>query len=57
MVEVAPECSECGEDLHVNSVDRPNVDWVKVVCSSCGHVENVSMIRLDSDVRARKDNN
>lgn len=42
------ECGNCGEDLHVNPVDKPNVDWIKVVCSKCEHVEEVSMIRLSA---------
>lgn len=41
-----PECEECGNDLHVNSVDKPHIDWVKVVCSNCGHITEVSMIRV-----------
>lgn len=40
------ECDGCGEDLHVDAVSKPNLDWVKVVCSDCGTVEHVSMIRL-----------
>jgi uncharacterized Zn finger protein len=47
---VSPECEECGKDLHVDSVKRPNVDWVKVVCSSCGHITEVSMVRIGSEV-------
>jgi len=54
---MAPNCDKCGEDLHVNSVDRPNVDWVKVVCSNCGTVENISMIRLDSEIKNTKKDN
>ena len=45
-----PECEECGEDLHVNPVDKPNIDWVKVVCSECGGITEISMIRLASEV-------
>jgi len=45
---MAPDCEKCGKDLYVNPVDRPNVDWVKVVCSSCGHIKNISMIRLSA---------
>lgn len=43
---VKPECEKCGRELHVNPVDKPNVDWVKVVCSNCGNVQNISMIQL-----------
>lgn len=39
-------CEDCGSDLHVNSVERPHIDWVKVVCSECGHITDVSVIRL-----------
>lgn len=46
---MSPECEECGRDLHVNSVDKPHIDWVKVVCSDCGHITDVSMIRLVSE--------
>lgn len=42
------DCEKCGNDLQVNPVDKPNVDWMKVVCSECGHVENISMIRLSA---------
>jgi len=45
---VSPECEDCGNNLHVNSVDKPHIDWVKVVCSECGHITEVSMIRLAS---------
>gem|GEM_PF-556339 len=48
---VAPNCKSCGSDLHVNPTDKPNVDWVKVVCSKCGQVEDISMIRLSSTVK------
>lgn len=41
-----PDCEKCGTDLYVNPVDRPNVDWVKVVCSNCGDIKTISMIRL-----------
>ena len=47
---MSPECEECGTDLNVTPVSRPNVDWVKVVCSSCGHITEVSMIRLHNEV-------
>jgi len=55
-LKVAPNCETCGDDLHINAVERPNVDWVKVVCSNCGNVEDISMIRLDSSIKAKKDN-
>lgn len=42
------DCEECGSDLHIDLVDRPNVDWVKLVCSDCGHVNLVSMVRLSA---------
>lgn len=47
---MSPECDECGNDLNVGSVKRPNVDWIKVVCSECGGISEVSMIRLASEV-------
>ena len=47
---MAPECEECGNNLHVNTVDKPHIDWVKVVCSDCGNITDVSMIRLASAV-------
>jgi len=43
---VNPSCEDCGSDLHVSSVEDPHIDWVKVVCSECGHITDVSMIRL-----------
>jgi len=54
---MASNCKKCGEDLHINSVDKPNVDWVKVVCSNCGNVENISMIRLASEIKGKRRNN
>lgn len=44
-----PECEGCGSELYVNSVDKPHIDWVKVVCSDCGTITDVSMIRLVSE--------
>lgn len=48
---MSPECEDCGNELNVNSVDRPHIDWVKVVCSNCGHITDDSMIRLVSEAR------
>lgn len=49
---MSPECEECGNDLKVNSnVSKPNMDWVKVVCSECGHITDVSMIRLSKEAK------
>lgn len=47
---MSPDCEECGRDLNVTPVDRPNVDWFKVVCSGCGNINHISMVRLSSDV-------
>ncbi|MFB6191108.1 MAG: hypothetical protein ABEJ64_01670 [Candidatus Nanohaloarchaea archaeon] len=47
-------CDECGRDLHVNPVEKPNTDWVKVVCSRCGAIKNISMVRLSVDARKRE---
>jgi len=46
---VSPECENCGSELHIRSVDKPHIDWVKVVCSECGQITDVSMIRLAAD--------
>lgn len=46
------QCVECGTELNVNPVDRPNVDWVKVVCSNCATVNEISMIRFSQEVRS-----
>jgi uncharacterized Zn finger protein len=51
---MAPNCNTCGNDLFVNPVERPNVDWVRVVCSDCGDVTDVSMIRLSATVKKRE---
>jgi uncharacterized Zn finger protein len=50
---VRKECENCGEELNVNPVDRPNLDWVKVVCSNCATVNQVSMIRFSQEVRSQ----
>lgn len=47
-----PECENCEKELHVNPVEKPNVDWVKVVCSECGGITEISMIRLSSKTRS-----
>ena len=47
------ECDNCGRDLNVDPVDKPEVDWVKVVCSECGEVKDISMIRLSANARHR----
>jgi DNA-directed RNA polymerase subunit M/transcription elongation factor TFIIS len=51
MNDFGPDCTDCGTDLYVNAVERPNVDWVKVVCSKCGYVSTISMIRLGQKKR------
>lgn len=51
-----PECEDCGNELNVNSVDKPNLDWVKVVCSNCGHITEVSMIRVSSEAKTGGEN-
>jgi len=38
-------CGECGEINPLNFPEKPNIDWVKVVCSNCGEVDNVSAVR------------
>lgn len=40
------ECRECGNDLNVRVPDDFEKDWVKVVCSNCGVISNVSVVRL-----------
>lgn len=45
------ECEECGKNLHVDPVEKPNTDWVKVVCSDCGTVRDVSMVRVNETSR------
>jgi hypothetical protein len=49
--EISPDCGGCEETLYINPVERPNVDWVKVVCSSCGEINSISMIRLSQKKR------
>ncbi|MFQ3275235.1 MAG: putative Zn finger protein [Candidatus Nanohaloarchaea archaeon] len=48
------ECENCGRDLNVDSVEKPEVDWVKVVCSDCGEVKDISMVRLAANNLNRK---
>jgi ribosomal protein S27E len=45
------ECGNCGNDLEINPVEKPETDWVKVVCSNCGNIENISMIRASSSLK------
>jgi len=42
-------CKNCGRDLNVDPVPKPEVDWIKVVCSDCGEVRNISMVRLSAN--------
>jgi len=49
--EISPDCDGCGKTLYINPVERPNVDWMKAVCSSCGEINEVSMIRLGQKKR------
>lgn len=51
MNDFGPDCNDCGKDLYINPVERPNVDWLKAVCSSCGEINEVSMIRLGQKKR------
>lgn len=46
---MSPECEKCGNDLNVSTVDKPHIDWVRVVCSECGGITDVSMIRLSKE--------
>lgn len=39
-------CEGCGNELEVDPVESPEVDWVKVVCSGCGEVNDVSIVRI-----------
>ena len=48
---MSPDCENCGNDLNVKPVERPNVDWIKVVCSDCGTVNHISMVRLSNEVK------
>lgn len=43
------ECGDCGKDLDIDDPSKIEVDWVKVVCSDCGNVEEISMVRLRSE--------
>ncbi|MFB1064874.1 hypothetical protein [Natrinema sp. H-ect4] len=42
----SPDCQNCGKNLYINAVERPHVDWVKCVCSKCGEINDISMVRL-----------
>jgi transcription elongation factor Elf1 len=46
---MSPDCKGCGKDLRVDTVSDPSVDWVKVVCSGCGEVNEISMVRLSAN--------
>jgi len=47
-------CKECGRDLNVDPVEKPATDWLKVVCSGCGVMNNVSMVRLFAAKKQRQ---
>ncbi|MFB6180453.1 MAG: hypothetical protein ABEJ93_01120 [Candidatus Nanohalobium sp.] len=51
---MAPECDNCGKDLNVSPVERPEVDWMKVQCSECNRINTVSLIRLSAGTRPEK---
>ena len=44
---ITPEgkCLECGQINPLNFPEKPNIDWVKVVCSNCGGVDYISAVR------------
>lgn len=42
-------CEKCGRDLNVDPVEKPEIDWVKIVCSNCGEVRDVSMVRVTAN--------
>jgi len=44
--EISPDCEGCEKTLYINPVERPNTDWFKAVCSNCGEINEISMIRL-----------
>jgi len=44
-------CRECGQNLSLDTVEKPDVDWVKVVCGSCGEVQDISMVRLSANTQ------
>lgn len=46
--ELSPDCEGCGDPLYFVHGSRPEVDWVKVVCSSCGEINEFSVVRLTS---------
>ncbi|WP_276273597.1 hypothetical protein [Haloarcula litorea] len=52
--EISPDCESCEKTLYINPVERPNVDWVKCVCSSCGEINEISMTRLSQKKRRAK---
>ena len=41
------KCGNCGEDLAINAVENPSVDYLTVVCSECGSTNEISMTRLE----------
>jgi uncharacterized Zn finger protein len=48
------ECEYCGEELNVNPVEKPDIDWLKVVCSECGRITEISMVRYSREVEDTK---
>ncbi len=42
-------CEKCERDLNVDPVEKPEIDWVKIVCSNCGEVKDVSMVRVTAN--------
>jgi len=47
-------CENCGRELEIDPVEKPEVDFVKVVCSECGEISDVSMVRLCAHSRQKK---
>jgi hypothetical protein len=40
------ECPECGRERNLPSPEKCSGDFMKVVCAECGHVEDLSTVRI-----------
>lgn len=40
------ECSECQNTISLNAGNSFQVDFVNVVCSGCGKIYNVSLLKI-----------
>lgn len=55
-VKAEKECSNCSNILRLDVYEKPDTDWLKIVCSNCGTVHDLSMIRQYRRAKVNQNN-